>query len=331
MKQKSDMISLSVVVPVYRSADVLHELVSQVHAALAGSTYDGHFELVLVNDCSPDESWELIERQANEHAWIRGVSLRRNFGQHNATMAGLKYARGKIVVIMDDDLQHPPTAILRLAEMIEKGFDVCYTRYKERKHATWKKLGSRFNDIVAGWVLNKPRGLYLSSFKALSRGAADAILAYDGPYAYVDGLIFKVTNSITTIDIDHQDRFAGQGNYNLKRSVSLWLKMATGSSVYPLRIATVFGFAMAATSLVLLAIIVVDRLRHPEMQPGWASTIATILMMGGLQMFFLGILGEYIGRIYIRLNNTPQYVVRETTFSDHSSAHRSTAIQHHPV
>ncbi|MFC3323684.1 glycosyltransferase family 2 protein [Mesorhizobium cantuariense] len=280
------------------------------------SLEDGHYELVLVNDCSPDESWSHIERYAKEFPWVRGISLRKNFGQHNATMAGLRYSRGRVIVVMDDDLQHPPSAILALAATIEKGFDVCYTRYNERKHAAWKKWGSRLNDIVAGWVLKKPRDLYLSSFKAMSRGAVDAVLAYDGPYAYVDGLIFNVTNSVTSVDIDHQERFSGAGNYNLKRSVSLWLKMATGSSVYPLRIATVFGFAMAAVSLIFLALIIIQRLTHPEMQPGWASVIATILLIGGLQMVFLGILGEYLGRVYIRLNNTPQYVVRETTFSN---------------
>ncbi|MER9295808.1 glycosyltransferase family 2 protein [Mesorhizobium sp. M0621] len=316
MQKNSDQVALSVVVPVYRSAEVLPELISQVRDALAGSQYEGHYELVLVNDCSPDESWNYIERYAKEFPWVRGISLRKNFGQHNATMAGLRYSRGDVIIVMDDDLQHPPSAILALAAMIEKGFDVCYTRYNERKHAAWKKWGSRLNDIVAGWVLNKPRDLYLSSFKALSRGAVDAVLAYDGPYAYVDGLIFNVTNSVTSVDIDHQERFAGAGNYNLKRSVSLWLKMATGSSVYPLRIATVFGFVMAAVSLIFLALIIIQRLTHPEMQPGWASVIATILLIGGLQMVFLGILGEYLGRVYIRLNNTPQYIVRETTFSN---------------
>ncbi|UVK45388.1 glycosyltransferase family 2 protein [Mesorhizobium sp. AR07] len=315
VQKRVPFVSLSIVVPVYRSADVLPELVRQVRDVLAGTKYDGEYELVLVNDSSPDASWSVIEDCAKECHWVRGLSLRKNFGQHNATMAGLRYSRGRIVIVMDDDLQHPPSAILALAEKIEAGYDVCYTHYKERKHAAWKKWGSRLNDIVAAWVLKKPRDLYLSSFKAMSRGVVDAILAYDGPYAYVDGLILGATNSIAAIDITHQERFTGRGNYNLRRSVGLWLKMATGSSVYPLRIATVTGFCMAALSLIFLMLIVVQRLTHPEMQPGWASIIATILLIGGLQMVFLGILGEYIGRIYIRLNNSPQYVVRETTFS----------------
>lgn len=314
VQKSAPLISLSIVVPVYRSADVLPELVRQVRDVLAGTKYDGEYELVLVNDSSPDASWSVIEDCAKEFHWVRGLSLRKNFGQHNATMAGLRYSRGRIVIVMDDDLQHPPSALLALAERIEQGYDVCYTNYKERKHAAWKKWGSRFNDVVAAWVLKKPRDLYLSSFKAMGRGVVDAILAYDGPYSYVDGLILGATNSITTVDIAHRDRFAGNGNYNLRRSVGLWLKMATGSSVYPLRIATVTGFCIATLSMIFLVVIVVQRLTHPEMQPGWASIIATILLIGGLQMVFLGIIGEYIGRIYIRLNNSPQYVVRETTF-----------------
>jgi undecaprenyl-phosphate 4-deoxy-4-formamido-L-arabinose transferase len=307
-------VSLSVVVPVYRSMDVLPELVAQVQAALAGSKYRDDFELVLVNDSSPDESWATIRRLAHDHAFVRGISLRKNVGQHNATMAGLCHARGGIIVIMDDDLQHPPSAILELARSIEAGNDVCYTRYRGRKHAAWKLWGSWLNDRAADLILKKPHGLYLSSFKAMNREIADAIIRYDGPFTYIDGLILATTDSITSIDIDHGARWAGEGNYNLRRSLSLWLRMATGSSVYLLRLATISGFALATLSLLVIAVVVIQKLTHPDISPGWASTIATILLIGGLQMIFLGLLGEYIGRIYIRVNRAAQFNVAQSTF-----------------
>lgn len=305
---------LSIVSPVYRSMDVLPELVAQVNDVLSASDYRDSFEIVLVNDCSPDGSWSVIEQLAKENPFVRGISLRKNVGQHNATMAGIRYARGEIIVIMDDDLQHPPAAILDLAGAIESGHDVCYTRYRNRKHAAWKLWGSWLNDRAAEVILKKPRGLYLSSFKAMSREVAVEITQYDGPYTYIDGLILGTTNSITSTEIDHQARWSGEGNYNLRKSLSLWLKMATGSSVYPLRIATVSGFVLAALSLLFLGFVVIQRFTHTDISPGWTSVIATMLLIGGLQMVFLGILGEYIGRIYIRLNSTPQFIVARSTF-----------------
>lgn len=305
---------LSIVVPVYRSAEVLPALVEQIGAAMAASDYAGRFELVLVNDCSPDNSWRVIEHLARENPFVRGVNLRKNAGQHNATMAGLSFARGAVIVIMDDDLQHPPSAVAELAKRIEAGADVCYTRYQRRQHASWKRWGSWFNDRMAVRILKKPAGLYLSSFKAMHRDIAETVLLYDGPYTYIDGLILNATNNITAMDIVHQQRHAGESNYNFKRLLSLWLKMATGSSIYPLRVATVAGFVLAGLALLALLFVVIDKLIHPNTQPGWSSIIATIIFIGGLQMVFLGIIGEYVGRIYIRVNRAPQFVVRQTTF-----------------
>jgi undecaprenyl-phosphate 4-deoxy-4-formamido-L-arabinose transferase len=309
-------IKLSIVVPVYRSQGILAKLVEEVERSMEIEGLIGQFELLLVNDASPDESWQVISDLAASHDFVRGISLRKNFGQHNATMAGLNHARGKIVIIMDDDLQHPPTEIGNLMREIDKGADVCYTRYKGRQHALWKILGSRFNDMVATLVLDKPKGLYLSSFKAIRQEVVQEVIKYDGPYAYLDGLILEVTRAIKVIDIDHQPRHEGVGNYNLKRSVSLWLKMATSFSVFPLRVATVFGFSLTALSLLVISVILVQKLQHPEWPAGWASLIATILFVGGVQTFCVGMLGEYLGRAYLKINGKPQFVVNKTTWSD---------------
>jgi undecaprenyl-phosphate 4-deoxy-4-formamido-L-arabinose transferase len=306
---------LSIVVPVYRSALILRTLTEEILAEMRKAELDRDFELLLVSDDSPDESWEVICSLARTHEFVRGISLRRNFGQHNAIMAGLNYVKGDYVVLMDDDLQHPPDAISRMLSALREGYDVCYTNYVNRRHAIWKQAGSRFNNWVATHLLGKPSGLYLSSFKAMRGEIAKEIVKYDGPYAYVDGLILDVTRSITTVDIAHQQRLTGEGNYNLRRSVSLWLKMATSFSVTPLRLATYAGFLLSAISLLMIIIVIVEKLLHPELAAGWASLIATILFIGGIQTLCIGMIGEYLGRTYLKLNHKPQFVVAETTWA----------------
>jgi undecaprenyl-phosphate 4-deoxy-4-formamido-L-arabinose transferase len=305
--------TLSIVVPVYNSAAILPKLIEQIQIEMQKEALDGRFELVLVNDCSPDNSWEVVRALAAAHPFIKGISLRRNFGQHNAIMAGLNCVQGEFVVIMDDDLQHPPQAVGEMIRALSAGYDVCYTRYKNRKHAYWKKLGSRFNDWIATRLLNKPKGLYLSSFKALRRDVVREIIKYDGPYAYVDGLILDVTRSITTVDIEHQSRYEGRGNYTILRSLSLCMGMATSFSVLPLRMAAYTGMLLAVLSLVMLVYVVAMKLAHPELPAGWASLVVTVLFIGGVQTLCMGIIGEYLGRTYLKLNRKPQFVVADTT------------------
>ena len=306
--------TLSIVVPVYRSAPILPKLVEAIAAEMRAENLSGSFELILVNDCSPDDSWQVIRKLAADHAFIKGITLRRNVGQHNAIMAGLHHVSGEYVVLMDDDLQHPPSAIANIIKALADGYDVCYTRYLNRQHAAWKKLGSRFNDWMATRLLGKPKGLYLSSFKGLRGEIADEIVQYDGPYTYLDGLILDVTRSITTVDIEHQARYEGESNYTFTRLLSLWMKMATSFSVFPLRLATYAGFALAALSLLMIFVVIVQKLMFPELPRGWASTIATILFIGGIQTLCIGMVGEYLGRTYLKLNRKRQFVIGATTW-----------------
>jgi len=306
--------TLSIVVPVYRSAPILPKLAEAIAAEMGAEGLSGKFELILVNDCSPDDSWQVIRQLAADHAFIKGITLRRNVGQHNAIMAGLNHVSGEYVVLMDDDLQHPPSAIASIVKALADGYDVCYTRYLNRQHAAWKKLGSWFNDWMATHLLGKPKGLYLSSFKGLRREIADEIVQYDGPYTYLDGLILDVTRSITTVDIEHQARYEGESNYTFTRLLSLWMKMATSFSVFPLRLATYAGFALAALSLLMIFVVIVQKLMFPELPRGWASTIATILFIGGIQTLCIGMVGEYLGRTYLKLNRKRQFVIGATTW-----------------
>lgn len=323
-------LEVSIVIPVYRSESILPKLVAKVAEVMNALELTGRFELVLVNDCSPDNSWKVINEQASLYPFIKGISLRKNFGQHNAVMAGLHHATGRYVILMDDDLQHPPSSIGKLLDALRGGFDVCYTNYVGRQHALWKKVGSKFNDLVATYALRKPKGLYLSSFKALRQEVVQEVIRYDGPYAYVDGLILDVTNSITSVDIEHQARLEGEGNYNLRRSLSLWLKMLTSFSVLPLRFATLAGFCLSAFSMIMILVITVQKFLHPDYPRGWTSLIATILLVGGIQTLCLGMIGEYLGRTYLKVNRKPQFVVAKTTFNRHPPEPAPSSIQGEP-
>jgi polyisoprenyl-phosphate glycosyltransferase len=309
----SPSIELSIVVPVYRSQDCLDTLISETISTLSRSDLVRSYEIILVNDDSPDGSWTEITRIANEYPQVRGISLLKNFGQHNATMAGLKESVGRYVVVMDDDLQHPPEAIPEIVERLRNGADVCYTIYRHRKHAAWKKLGSWINNAAATVLLGKPHALYLSSFKGLSRVVVDAVTRYDGPFTYIDGLILDVTRNIDVLPVDHQDRLVGEGNYNLVRSISLWLKMATSFSVLPLRVASIAGILLGIAAAGMAAYVVIRVLVLGTPYPGWASVIVTVLLVGSMQLLGIGLVGEYIGRAYLRMNNKPQFIVRERT------------------
>lgn len=308
-QQNNPTCAVSIVIPVYHSETILPRLVEQIHEEMKKCNLDGRFELILVNDCSPDNSWQVITSLAETHVFIKGIALRRNFGQHNATMAGLHQASGESVIIMDDDLQHPPQFLSRMLQKLEEGYDVCYTRYLNRQHVLWKKAGSMLNDCVATWLLNKPKGLYLSSFKALRLGVVKEVIKYDGPYAYLDGLILDATRSIAVVDIQHQARWEGKGNYNLRRAMALYMGMATSFSVTPLRVASYFGIIFAGTSMCIMLYIMVQKILHPEIQAGWTSIVATLLFIGGVQTLCIGMIGEYLGRAYLKINHKPQFTI----------------------
>ncbi len=306
--------NLSLVIPVYGSESVLPELVSQVEAALnAIPSLDRRYELILVCDCSPDHSWRTICELASRHPWVRGLSLRMNAGQHNAVMAGFAHARGKFVVTMDDDLQHSPQDIAALLDELAQGRDVVYARFKERKHALWKIAGSRLNDWVAGYLLQKPKGLYLSPFRALRADIVADVLRYKGPYAYVDGLVLSVTRNIGSIEVAHHDRYAGQSAYGLRKSISLWLKMATSFSIVPLRLTSFAGLCFAGLGFLLAMAFVVQKFTIDRMPDGWSSLMVSILILGGVQLIALGMLGEYLGRVLLTINSRPQFVIGEST------------------
>jgi undecaprenyl-phosphate 4-deoxy-4-formamido-L-arabinose transferase len=273
--------------------------------------YFHSYELILVDDDSPDASWDVIQRLASERSFVIGIQLRKNAGQDNAIMAGLTVAVGEVVVIMDDDLQHDPSDIIALYQQIEHGFDVAYARFEQKQQALWKNLGSWFNDRVAVWTLGKPKGIYMSPYKAIRWEVVQEVTKYAGPYPYVDGLIFSVTSKITQVHATHHTRFAGKSNYNLLRSIKVCLKLATGFSAFPLRMVALMGVIMSLLAFALATFFVIQTFMGSRGPEGWASAIVATLFIGGVQLVGIGAVGEYVGRIFVTQNARPQFTVRE--------------------
>jgi glycosyltransferase involved in cell wall biosynthesis len=301
--------ALSLVIPVYNGGATIRGLVEEIHAVLS----DVGFEVVLVNDGSVDFSEGactlLVEKYPNTVCYVH---LARNFGEHTAVLAGLRQASGRYVAVLDDDGQNPPHEVLRMFEHAwQHDLDVVYGRYEQRKHPWPRRLGSWFNDKVANFVLDKPRGIYLSSFKVMSRLVVDEVVKYGGPFPYLDGLILRITRNIGEITVSHCPRRSGRSGYTLSKLVGLWLNMFLGFSVAPLRLALAVGATASALSLLMLVAIVVDKFWiNPQVTVGIPSVLTCIALFAGVQLMMLGMLGEYVGRIFLQQNGTPQYFVR---------------------
>ncbi len=299
---------LSIVVPVYRGAATVGRLVD----ALSDLNPHGGLEIVLVNDGSPDNSGDVC-RELVKTARVPLVYIEhaRNYGEHNAVMTGLRHIRGDYVITMDDDLQNPPEEVIRLYDHARLGnWDVVYTRYAVKQHEGWRNLGSRFANAVADQLLDKPKGLYLSSFRCMSAMVVNAVARYTGPYPYVDGLVMQVTQRIDSIEVKHLARMEGRSNYTLVRLVRLWLNLATSFSLAPLRLAIFAGIGMSVLGAIGAFATIFEALFTRNTPSGWASTMTVLLLVGGVQSMILGVLGEYVGRTFLSANGKPQGTVR---------------------
>lgn len=305
-------VDLSIVVPVYNSEQCLEELNQQVNKSLDGVNY----ELILVNDKSKDNSWEKIIALSGTNSKIKGISLKKNAGQDNAIMAGLAYADGEYVVIMDDDLQHSPADIAKLYGKCKEGYDICYGLFPDKKQSIWKNAGSQLNDHLARLFLKKPKGLYLSPFKIIRASLVKEIKEYKGPFPYIDGIVLSLTSNITQVELVHQKRFDGKGNYNIFRSLSVFLKHVTGYSLYPLRLATFIGMLASGVSFLLGGFYLIDYVNNSARVEGWITLVLLMVFFNGLILMCLGLIGEYVGRIYLTLTSKRQYVVDKVVTSD---------------
>jgi undecaprenyl-phosphate 4-deoxy-4-formamido-L-arabinose transferase len=301
---------LSVVIPVFNGAATIGRLVDDVRRELA-ARYE--LEIVLVNDGSPgDRSADVCRQIAESDPRVKFLDLSRNFGEHNAVMAGLNYCTGAAAVIIDDDFQNPPAEIVKLVEALREGYDVVFSSYDTKEHPFLRNLGSRFTNLVASFLIRKPMQLYLSSFKAINRFIIDELVKYRGPYPYIDGLILRISRNYATVRVEHRARAQGRSGYTVRKLVSLWLNMFTSFSVLPLRVATLLGLLIAFAGLCAAVGAIIEKLRHPWIQAGWASLMTALLIVSGVQLFAIGMVGEYLGRLFLKDEGNPQFVVRRT-------------------
>lgn len=309
--------ALSFVIPLYHSAETIGPLVKEIEAL----EISGGHEIILVNDGSTDRTGEVCralireapDRQAAGPAVpITLIEHARNYGEHNAVLTGWRHASGAHIVNLDDDGQNPPGEAVRLWQHArESGLDVVFGHYEVKRHSAWRNFGSWVTTRMTDWALDKPRGFYLSSFRCVSAFVAAQVAGYAGPYPYLDGLLLQVTQRIGSIQVRHEPRRAGKSSYTLRRLIRLWLSAWVNFSVLPLRVATVAGLVIGFAGL--LALGWVAWLWWHDIGPpfGWGWLMASLLVFSGTQLVLLGLIGEYVGRMFLTVNQRPQAIVRE--------------------
>jgi undecaprenyl-phosphate 4-deoxy-4-formamido-L-arabinose transferase len=304
------MPALSFVIPLYNSESTIAGLVR----AIASLEVAGGHEIVLVNDGSRDRTSEICCELARKSTRVPIVVAEhsRNFGEHNAVLTGWRLARGAHIVNLDDDGQNPPGEAVRLWEHAKAtGVDVVFGHYSVKQHSPWRNLGSWFTNRMTDWALEKPAGFYLSSFRCVTAFVAREVAKNSGPAPYIDGLILQVTQRIASLQVLHAPRMSGRSGYTLRRLVRLWLSAWVNFSVLPLRVATVLGLAMAAAGMLGIAIVLWLRVTEQGPAFGWGSLMAALLVFSGTQLVMLGMIGEYVGRMFLAINQRPQAVVRD--------------------
>lgn len=302
-------IEISVVIPIYRSANTISGLVAHLNHVLNECAVKGN--IVLVDDGSPDKAWEVVKiLQERFPGQVRAIRLMRNFGQHNAIMCGLRHAQGQYVVTMDDDGQHPPEEIRKLLQAIEEtGADLVYGVPRRKNHQRWRNFGSSL--VTAFYRLVFKSRVQPSAFRIMRRELVDAILTYNLNYTYIDGLLAWNTQRIAQVEVEHRPRAVGRSGYSLGKLLVLALNLFTNFSLLPLQAVSVTGFLAALGGFSLGAYYLVRHFFGQVAVPGYASTIVAVLVLGGLQLLALGVMGEYLGRVHLNINRKPQYTIRE--------------------
>lgn len=305
-----DMKMLSFVIPCYNSAKTVLAVVDEVRQTMEGRR-EFTFEIILVNDNSTDETFSVIKQAALKDGRLTAIDLAKNFGQHSALMAGYSQATGDYIISLDDDGQTPANEVFRLIDKLETGFDVVFASYPQKKHSFFRNFGSRINDMMACHLIGKPKGLYLSSYFVARRFVIEELKRYTNAYPYVSGLLLRSTNKLANVSVNHRDREIGTSGYTLKKLLALWMNGFTAFSVKPLRIASLLGVIFAGIGFLYGIWIIISKLFIRTAPIGYSSLMAVLLFIGGTLMLILGMLGEYIGRMYISINRAPQYVIRE--------------------
>ena len=308
--------TISFVIPCYKSEGSVALVIDEIRQVVSERP-EFDYQIIAVNDCSPDNTLAVIRNEAENDERVTAIDLAKNGGRHNALMCGCHFADGDYVVFTDDDQQCPMDHLWDLlTPLIEDeehggGYDVSIARYPKKTQSAWKNFGSKVNDTVATWLLSKDPELKFSNFSAMKRFVKDEVIRYTNPYPYLSGLMISSTKRVCNVDMEERERTIGTGNYSFKKSFSLWMNSFTSFSVKPLRLATFCGFGLAFLGLIFAIWVIVRKIMLPYVALGYSSTMAALLFIGGMIMVMLGLIGEYVGRIYISLNNAPQFVVRD--------------------
>ncbi len=306
------MKKVSFCIPCYKSEQTLTKVVDEIRTSMEELSDKYEYEIILVNDASPDGTFNVICKLADTYPNITGIDLAKNFGQHAALMAGFAHVSGDILVCLDDDGQTPANEVYKLLDKIEEGQDVVYAKYDHKKHSLFRNFGSFINEKMTEFLLGKPKELYVSSYFTAKRFIVDEMLRYDKSYPYVIGLVLRSTKRIANVNVDHREREVGKSGYTLGKLLGLWMNGFTAFSVKPLRIATWTGISCAILGFIYgLYTIIKKFVLGDAVAVGFSALMSSVMFIGGMILFMLGILGEYIGRMYISMNNAPQYVIRE--------------------
>lgn len=300
----------SFVIPCYNSSESIRHVVELTMEEMEKMNRR-EFEFVLVNDYSSSpKTMPVLKKLAEEYPCVTVLNLAKNAGQHNAIMAGLNYAKGDILIGMDDDMQTHPSQLPYLFEELEKGYDIVYGYYPEKKHSAFRNFGSWVNYISVRILIGKPKELKTSSYWVARKFVRDSVIEYQAPYAYIQGLFLRTTRNISCIPIQHFQREEGESNYTFKRLLKLWSNII-GFSITPLRLTEYCGFGLSLLSIIAAVVVLIRKILNPAMALGWPSLMIVICFFSGIQLMFLGLIGEYIGGMFLGLNRQPQYVIRE--------------------
>ena len=310
-QQFKSEVDISFIIPCYNSERLIAAVIREIEQIMEqDKSYQ--YEIITVNDCSPDNVIAVLKKLAAHDPKIKVIDFAKNMGKHAALMAGYSHAHGKIIVSLDDDGQCPVSELWRLVEPLEKGYDIAIAQYPIKKESLFKRFGSRLNDQMARFLIGKPKGLQLSNFSAMKAYICKELLRYDNPYPYIDGLFLRSTSRIANVEMECRERLEGETGYTFRKSFALWINGFTAFSVKPLRIATLTGLICAIIGFIFGIYTIIHKVLNPATLAGYSSLMAVLLFVGGLIMIMLGLIGEYIGRIYISINNSPQYVIRQT-------------------
>lgn len=306
------MKKISFIIPCYGSEKTIETVIKEIREIIITKKEEYDYEVIAVNDKSPDNVWQVLGKIAEENEKVKIISLAKNMNRPGALMAGMSFAKGDYIILMDDDGQCPMDQLWNLIRPLEEGHDVAIAKYPKYKQSLFKSFGTIVNRKMTEIIMEKPKGLAFTNFTAIKKYIVDEIMKYKNPYPYMTGLLLRTTSDIVNVEMEERERITGNTNFTFRKMLILWINGFTAFSVKPLRIATVIGFLTAIIGFVYGIYIIVDKLFiRTAILPGYSSLMAALLFVGGIIMLMLGLIGEYIGRIYICINNSPQYVIKE--------------------